>query len=527
MTQTEHDLSTIGYCRIHPAVGIARLGNSPQEYFLGSEVPGCPAEPDDKLFKDNEGRVKRQGVRFRIYAYGPNDNVIKELTADDCSITWNVHLANKKGENNLFRGRFKPTNERRNSDIVNRKDLIIDPGPRSISGTNESGDKYKFDTGKFLSVTVPLGELRTDEKGRLIVLGGFGKSDSIDLEKYPIRQYANNDGWFDDCSDGPVTASVILNDGKSIPVNDNSWVLVAPPKFAPFQYPIVTLFDTMREVAINQKWITKPKEVSFMRDIYPIFFRVIQYSWLNAMAERGHGSGSILTKFKIMSDNSQNNSALRKMIFDRIRNPDLINNPESKEAFKQAEPFYMPPLSGDGGEANEGSIETWMTVLPSQYENLKRWSEGDFISDWKEDSHINLFDQMKVEEISVQEQPSSLDRSALESSIGSPFFPGIEITYIVWDPSLYDGKPFRINRSIEAGDITRHMAIPWQADFLACADDWWPTARPDDVLPDDNSSINIRTQKPWARKSDDSEINHYLEMVNLWSNVRLHQAKKN
>ena len=175
MTETEHDLSTIGYCRIHPAVGIARLGNSPEEYFLGSEVPGCPAEPDDKLFKDNEGRVKRQGVRFRIYAYGPNDNVLKELTADDCSITWNVHLANKKGEHNLFRGRFKPTNERRNSDIVNRKDLIIDPGPRSISGTNESGDKYKFDTGKFLGVTVPLGEASNRRKRKVNSLGRLWK----------------------------------------------------------------------------------------------------------------------------------------------------------------------------------------------------------------------------------------------------------------------------------------------------------------------------------------------------------------
>ena len=355
-------LDVISYCKIHPAIGIARLGNSPEEYFLGPEVPGYAGLPESVLFKDNEGRVKRQGIRFRIYAYDSDDKAVKELNTDACSITWNVHLANKKAENKLFIGRFKRTEAKRNEDIVNRNDLVIDPGFRSISGANQSGDKYRFDTGKFLGVSVPLGELRTDEKGRLIVLGGFGKSDSIDIEKYPIRQYANNNGWFDDTSDGPVTASVNFNDGRAIPVKENAWVIVAPPKFAPYHYPIVSLYDTMRECAINQKWITKPTEVSFIRDVYPIFYRAIQYSWLNAMAERGHGPGNILSKFKLLSDNSQNNSHLRKMIFNRIRNPALIDDPGSSEAIAQAEAFYMPPLSGDGGEANQGDIETWMAV---------------------------------------------------------------------------------------------------------------------------------------------------------------------
>src|SRR6185437_7847882 len=115
----------------------------------------------------------------------------------------------------------------------------------------------------------------------------------------------------------------------------------------PYHYPIVTLFETMREFALNQKWITLPKDVSFMKDIYPIFSRVIQYGWLNEMAERGHGSGTILSRFKDLADNSQQKTKLRKMIFNRIRNPNLINDPQSKEAIQQAEPYYMPPMSGD------------------------------------------------------------------------------------------------------------------------------------------------------------------------------------
>ena len=104
-----------------------------------------------------------------------------------------------------------------------------------------------------MGTSVSLGEIRTDEKGRLIVLGGFGKSASIDPNKYNLRTFANNDGWYDDTSDGPVTASVtLIENGNSIPVQDSSWIIVAPPKFAPYHYPIVTLYETMREVALSK-----------------------------------------------------------------------------------------------------------------------------------------------------------------------------------------------------------------------------------------------------------------------------------
>ncbi len=49
------DTSSISYCRIHPGIGIARLGNSPTEYFIGSEVPRFTPSPKDGLFKDIEG----------------------------------------------------------------------------------------------------------------------------------------------------------------------------------------------------------------------------------------------------------------------------------------------------------------------------------------------------------------------------------------------------------------------------------------------------------------------------------------
>lgn len=78
--------------------------------------------------------------------------------------------------------------------------------------------------------------------------------------------------------------------------------------------------------------------------------------------------------------------------------------------------------------------------------------------------------------------------------------PGIEISYNSYDPSIYDKKPFRINPNLKPGDITQRMAIPWQADFLACRDVWWPTARPVDVIPEDNIDPNNQNElnpKKW------------------------------
>src|ERR671928_1173599 len=64
---------------VHPAVGVARLGNSPSEFYLEPEtIGGLPIECTSdgtprsdggrpvfvKKFKDDKGRIKRQGAQF-------------------------------------------------------------------------------------------------------------------------------------------------------------------------------------------------------------------------------------------------------------------------------------------------------------------------------------------------------------------------------------------------------------------------------------------------------------------------------
>jgi hypothetical protein len=492
-THEDSPMSDFAFCSIHPGIGIARLGNSPDAYFIGPEAPGHTAESLGG-FKDDLGRVKRQVARFRIYGYDAGGKFVRELTAAEADITWTVQLANKKSSWFEFQGAAAeadansggPPLPLRNADIqvtvenpMARRALEIDPGPRSISGVNAGGPASRFDTGTFLGMPVPLGEIRTDEAGRLLVFGGFGKSESA-IPDNPIVEYANNNRWHDDTADGPVTAKVVLKGGSEVPVRDSSWVIVAPPDFAPPVDNLVTLYDVMYEIAVGRGWIAPPANVSFTRDIYPILQRAAGYQWVNAFALRGHGPGrpgNFTDPFvrSDLADKTDSKKLARHAVFDRIRNP---APPNAAAARAQANLRFMPQLSGDEGYTTEGEPSTWFTVLTSQYAMLERWADGDFDADWPTAA---LPPPPLFEQIDPADQPAALDRAALEHCVGGPFFPGIEMTYICRDSGLYSG-PFRLRAGLAAGDVTKRMAVPWQADFYECQSRWWPSQRPDDVI---------------------------------------------
>ena len=199
------NLKSIVQARIHPAIGIARIGNS-DEYFIGPEVP-YPTPPPSGGYRDASGQLKRQAAMFRIYGYDADGHVVAELTSANATIDWTVHIANKKGGWYDFDAALDLPeahdlkSARRNAFVQgrDRDKLVIDPGPRSISGANQRS--APFDTGEFLGQKVYLGELRTDAAGRLEFLGGEGVSDSP-LPGFTLVTFANNPGWHDDTSDG-------------------------------------------------------------------------------------------------------------------------------------------------------------------------------------------------------------------------------------------------------------------------------------------------------------------------------------
>ncbi|MBV8753567.1 MAG: LodA/GoxA family CTQ-dependent oxidase [Pseudonocardiales bacterium] len=500
VTTGAFDFAQIASCKIHPGIGVARVGNSPDAYFIGPELPGDPraVTAPDGAFKDAGGRVKRQAARFRIYGYDKDGRNLGELPClgpgdrkggGKAKVEWTVHLANKKGAWRKCVSRHQAIDDAplrniasvpgRNPDTRDpddRHELIIDAGARSISSHGHS-ENAKFDTGRFLGTTVALGELKADRHGRLIVLGGFGAAGSTKLDN-PIGAdpdqtdtWANNDHWYDDISDGPVTATVTLPtpDARTIEIRDPedaAWVIVAPPKYAPGIFSIVTLFDVVREVAIDARWIEDEPDVSYVRDIQPILLRAADTAWVNNDVRRAHR-----VPFAALPSFSPEE---RARLFARIRNP----RPDAAVAAQQATGQYMPPLSGDGGKATNGKPTTWLSLLPSQYRKLEKWNDGKFA----EGEHATA---LKLDDLDAKAQVAALQRAALEPCAGGAFYPGVEASYTVADARLYAGA-FRIDgKKTKAGDVTKYLAVPWQASLYLRKDGWWPAARPDDIVPEE------------------------------------------
>ena len=157
--------TTVVRAAIHPAIGIARIGDSEKEFFVGPEVLEPLPEPPN-FYRDPTGALKRQAARFAIYGYNAAGQVVGELTANNANVKWTVISPTREGTVVSISGgsRHSRCNQyvraARNPDIpvARRGELAIDPGPRSISGPSVSGGpEHTFDTGAFKTTIVPLG----------------------------------------------------------------------------------------------------------------------------------------------------------------------------------------------------------------------------------------------------------------------------------------------------------------------------------------------------------------------------------
>jgi hypothetical protein len=460
--------------KIFPSIGIARLGNSPTEFFIGPEIPGVRTPPDGG-YKDARCQIKRQAARFRLHGYDEAGNLVQEITRADAEITWEVHLANKKASWKPFIG-LEESASKRNGGITDRATLEIDPGPRSLTEPNQAAG---FNTGKFLGKVVPLGEMRTDADGRLLVLGGFGNSESVP-PGFPITNYANNDGWHDDTSDGPVRASVKLNGSSTTITAAPSWVICPPPDFAPPLDSVTTLYDMLFQVAVDKGLLSLPSKPSFTNDIFPILQRVFNLRRVSGLAASGH--------FSFLSAVPPAGAGTRLAIFNRLRNP---NDP-------------MAPGVADMPRLWDDNYKNFQTVTKAQYNAMQKWTgaEGtDWINDWTGSPPPPA----------TAITPEGLTRAALEACVGGAFYPGIESSWFLRDKYNYT-EPFRLDHTGRAaGDITKQMAVPWQADFWDCRSyggyAWWPAQRPDDVFPEAGGG-----SEEWTREL----VSSYNDMVEQW-----------
>lgn len=547
--------SMIVRAAISPGIGIARVGNSQNQFFIGPELP-YPVGAPEGGYRDSAGALKRQAARFRIYGYNRAGQVVKELLADDAELTWTVHVANKKAawygfETPLDIAAAVP-GQLRNAAFAGeaRKQLVIDPGPRSIRGTNESGAAYRFDTGTFCGRPVYLGEAQTDEHGRLICLGGHGLADTIYPYNTPAT-YANNNGWFDDTSDGPVTAQALI-DGRGIPVAP-AWLVVAPPNYAPDIIAIQTLYDVLYDAYQNQ-WIAPADRPSFTEHIYPLLRRFCDMQWVNYgfHIQFGWGAPHDFLRpayFAQLAGNREEYAEVRRQIFTMFRNP----------ASQILDVEGWPQVYGDDLPSERPG--RFLSITKTQYTFLRKWAEGRFIADWEPDRRR----PRRIEELPLADQPRTLDQAALTFCLGGPFHPGCEVTWPMRHPSMYYA-PFRIrprapeqpepdygpvlqptvvgddneNSPLHAngpGDITRWMAVPWQTDTASCRSGYepdydpflptfWPARVPNHVLrlaeyeramdaglPIEERMRAFSTRSSWLRGLDGQYLDQIREMV--------------
>ncbi len=422
--------------KIFPSIGIARLGNSP-EYFPGPEIPfpAPPPAPPNGTYKDEQCRIKRQAQLFRLYGFY-DDNSVKELTLADGPITWTVHLVNAKP--------------------MALENTQIDPGPRTLSGANDvatfANGTYTYGT---TTTEVPLGEAHTDAQGHLTVVGGFGSSATL-APGTQINDF-DNASWYDDVSDGPVNATIVV--GGNTFNAAGAWVICPPPHYAPEVQTVTSLYDVIREVMIEQGKLPAPGTPSFVNDVWPILKRALD---AKRVAAAVFGAGDHDTVASVIPP-AGGQDAARATIFNKLANP-----------------------AGGGGDmpllkpADDAS-DVPPTLRLFQYEQMQQWSLGNFTNDWG----------APLPTLS----PDGMTRAALETCVGAVFYPGIEATKTM--RTFAYTEPFRLDQtSVHAGDVTKNMARPWQGDFTWCAggnspdeESWWPAARPDTVYPLGSASI--------------------------------------
>lgn len=569
---------------IHPGIGIARMGNSTATgtdgYYIGPEVLDPTLDP----IRDDSGAIKRQAARFRIYGYNAAGEVVQELNSSNANIEWTVHLANRKAQWYKFivaldipEWNYAPSKLRNDKvEGEDRKKLAINPGPRTITGNGTSGSDYQFDNGTIVfpgkdggdpvTTTVPLGELQTDDAGHLLVLGGLGQSGSpTDQPIYNPNDgtsFLNPSGWFDDASDGPVTATVtIVSDQgrpETIPV-ESSWVVVAPPNYAPDIVSLRTLYDLLVDTYVDVGWMPMPTRASFEKDILPILLRLSKLQWVNQGFATLFGKGcpmdfsnpNLIKKLaRPPEGESDIYQELRRVIFNTFRPADTESTTRSSWPWLYGDAFGSDP-STDRSPRNN------LAVSKVRMRLMELWVEGKF-----DDDRTCNPPPSNLADVDLSKQPAMLDQSALHFCLADAFHPGCELTWPMRHSTLYTA-PFRVRHRPEnepepdygsvltqeivlqpggplsaqgPGDLTRWMGLPWQADTGFCRSGYdldydpylpayWPANVPNQVLTEDSYKIIIGespgdklkafyTRNFWGRALSKDPVEAMNQMVN-------------
>lgn len=404
------------------------------------------------------------------------------------------------------------------ADATRLETLMIDAGPRAIRSSSDGAETLHF-TASTAEDPVPpptwadsegrihpiadypfsfphmhfemlagldpidtLGEVTIEEgTGRLLVLGGYGRAAAKLHENGTppvLEDPIDNDGWFDDTSDGPVNAVLVFDDGSTAEVH-GAWVVTTDPSYAPQTRNVVATWDD-----VFNAWVQAPKPAQLMPELYddgaydpsfapsfddevmPIFHGAMLQQWNTNLPSKGVHGHRLMGAITPATDAKRVIPDLDKL----IRDP---NAPEQAD-----EGVRMPLALGD-------AQRSFLEVTPTQHFFLTQWHEARHSA-----------------ERSTIGPGEKLDRVVLENCLGGRYSPGIDLTFIVRQLDLYvqDWRsvgcgPFRINQlpldygavkpdtpvlgvgwvplrdspGVQPGDLSKFMSLPWHTDYNSCA----------------------------------------------------------
>jgi hypothetical protein len=528
-------MASIFEYRIHPTVGIARMGDSQNTYFLVGEKPLQHFDPQQQRIpggankvvagskmRDADGKLCKQGTKFRVFCYefeteGPAANRKKgklakvwECKKDEYEINWTASVANLKASHNA-----SP-----------RTSLPNIPAPVTLRSTvtAEVGQRKTF-VGKRSDPAHPdnrldLGSCFLDSDHNLVVLGSEGSVKQLSgSSAAPIDGLFWPD-WEDDEADGPISAKIkpkanngLPDAGKPESPALGAWVVISMPDYAGDVRATTTLYDVaINHASINAKnnglgeKVNPEVGMTYHSYIKPLLMAMYGVPYVI----RFHGSRS---PYSLMPFNAPNDPK-KLNIGSYLR--------KARETLKiQPENIWTNPSSfGEPGNSTNATLSVgpqtmpmllYTTVTQLQYDAVQLWMSNK-LAEGNNVAESSSMDSVK---------PYQLDRANLESMSGGSFFPGIEVGRQAFWPKTWRARkgawPGHIDARVErqindlgndtgaagAGYLTKELANPWQADFVACSGLYWPHSRPITVQHNPNAGAANRW-KDWMTTKDPS-----------------------
>ena len=97
------DLTKVAKCKIHPAIGIARIGNHPTEFFIGPETPDRYDPPSAFKVLAGQGQISDQDFLERM---ARSDNLV-DHDGETCGMCHNILLGAQVAREMIEAGEYE------------------------------------------------------------------------------------------------------------------------------------------------------------------------------------------------------------------------------------------------------------------------------------------------------------------------------------------------------------------------------------------------------------------------------------